>query len=125
MDVEAVYAAAQKAVAHIRAGKGPYILEMLTYRYRGHSMSDPAKYRKREEVDKVRDETDPIKLLEARLVERGILDEADAKSQRNEIKEEIEQAVDFALDAALPPESELMVDILADGSHIEGGQNGR
>ena len=53
---------------------------MLTYRYRGHSMSDPAKYRKREEVDKVREETDPIKLLEARLIERGILDEAEAKS---------------------------------------------
>ena len=98
---------------------------MLTYRYRGHSMSDPAKYRKREEVDKVREETDPIKLLEARLIERGILDEAEAKKQRDIIKEDIEVAVDFALDAALPPESELMVDILADSSQIEGGQNGR
>ena len=88
-------------------------------------MSDPAKYRKREEVDKVRDETDPIKLLEARLIERGILDATEAKKQRDLIKEEIEQAVDFALDAALPPESELMVDILADNTEIGGAQNGR
>ena len=113
MDVEAVYEAAQKAAAHVRSGKGPYILEMLTYRYRGHSMSDPAKYRKREEVDKVREETDPIKLLEARLIERGLLDEAAIKTRRNEIKEEIEAAVDFALDAPLPADSELMLDILA------------
>jgi pyruvate dehydrogenase E1 component alpha subunit len=113
MDVEAVYEAAQKAAAHVRSGKGPYILEMLTYRYRGHSMSDPAKYRKREEVDKVREETDPIKLLEARLIERGLLDEAVIKTRRNEIKEEIEAAVDFALDAPLPADSELMLDILA------------
>ena len=67
----------------------------------------------------MREETDPIKLLEARLIERGILDEAEAKKQRDIIKEEIEVAVDFALDAALPPESELMVDILADSSQIE------
>ena len=113
MDVEAVFAAGKKAAAHVRSGKGPYILEMLTYRYRGHSMSDPAKYRKREEVDKVRAETDPIKLLEAKLFERGVIDEATLKSRHDAIKEKIETAVDFALDSPQPPESELMKDILA------------
>ena len=121
MDVEAVYAAGRKAAAHVRGGKGPYILEMLTYRYRGHSMSDPAKYRKREEVDKVRAETDPIKLLEARLLQRGHIDEAALKQKQNDIKERIEAAVDFALTAALPPDSELMSDILA----VDGGADGR
>ena len=120
MDVEAVYAAGKKAVAHVRSGKGPFILEMLTYRYRGHSMSDPAKYRKREEVDKVRNETDPIKLLEARLLADGLIDEWQIAARRNDIKEKIEQAVDFALAAPLPPETELMVDILADSGDTHG-----
>ena len=113
MDVEAVYAAGVKAAAHVRSGKGPYILEMLTYRYRGHSMSDPAKYRKREEVDKVRAETDPIKLLEARLLDKGLIDEAELKSRQAQIKEDIERAVDFGIESPLPPASDLMEDILA------------
>ena len=113
MDVEAVYAAGVKAAARVRSGKGPYILEMLTYRYRGHSMSDPAKYRKREEVDKVRAETDPIKLFEARLVERGLITQEELKQKQSDIKEQIETAVDFGLDSPLPDESELMQDILA------------
>ena len=113
MDVEAVYAAGVKAAAHVRGGKGPYILEMLTYRYRGHSMSDPAKYRKREEVDKIRAETDPIKLLEARLLDRGLIDEADLKIRQAQIKEDIERAVDFGLDSPLPPPHELSEDVLA------------
>lgn len=121
MDVEAVYGAGMKAAEYVRSGKGPYILEMLTYRYRGHSMSDPAKYRKREEVDKVRAETDPIKLLEARLLERGMISEDNLKSRQAEIKEHIEKAVDFGLDSSLPPESELMRDILAPrGEHQDG-----
>ena len=113
MDVEAVYAAGVKAAEHVRSGKGPYILEMLTYRYRGHSMSDPAKYRKREEVDKVRAETDPIKVLEARLVDRKLIDEAALKDRQAKVKEEIEKAVDFALESPQPSDSELMTDILA------------
>ncbi|MCH1542197.1 MAG: pyruvate dehydrogenase (acetyl-transferring) E1 component subunit alpha [Alphaproteobacteria bacterium] len=125
MDVEAVFAAGQKAVKHVRDGNGPYILEMLTYRYRGHSMSDPAKYRKREEVDKVREETDPIKVLEARLLARGLLCEATIKARRDEIKEEIEAAVDFAMEADLPPETELMVDILAAPSTDRETAHGR
>jgi pyruvate dehydrogenase E1 component alpha subunit len=113
MDVEAVYAAGKKAADYVRSGKGPYILEMQTYRYRGHSMSDPAKYRKREEVDKVRSETDPIKVLEATLFERGAIEEAALKTRQNDIKQQIETAVDFALASPLPPESDLMQDILA------------
>ena len=113
MDVEAVYTAGMKAADYVRRGNGPYILEMLTYRYRGHSMSDPAKYRKREEVDKVREETDPIKVLETHLAERRVMSEATLKKRRNEIREEIEAAVDYALSAPLPADSELMTDILA------------
>ena len=116
MDVEAVHAAGEKAVAHIRAGKGPYILEMLTYRYRGHSMWISQIQKARRSRQSAR-RTDPIKLWK-RAAGTGILDEAEAKKQRDIIKEDIEVAVDFALDAALPP-GELMVDILADSSLIE------
>src|SRR6187397_2603912 len=80
MDVRAVKAAGDKAVAWCRAGKGPYILEMLTYRYRGHSMSDPAKYRTREEVNKVRDESDPIEMSRHRLIESGFASEEQLKA---------------------------------------------
>src|SRR6202045_1695348 len=79
MDVQTVNAAGDKAVAWCRAGKGPYILEMLTYRYRGHSMSDPAKYRTREEVNKVRDESDPIEMTRHRLIENGWASEDELK----------------------------------------------
>ena len=76
MDVRAVKAAGEKAVKLCREGNGPYILEMLTYRYRGHSMSDPAKYRTREEVEKVRGEQDPIEQVRLRLLEKGMSEEA-------------------------------------------------
>ena len=79
MDVRAVKAAGDKAVAHCRAGDGPYILEMMTYRYRGHSMSDPAKYRAKEEVQKMREERDPIEQVKTRLIENGVADEDDLK----------------------------------------------
>ena len=114
MDVEAVHGAACRAADYVRGGKGPYILEMLTYRYRGHSMSDPAKYRKREEVEKVRRETDPIKLLQGRLIERKLIAEDELKTQLDAIKEEIEAAIDFALESPHPSPSELHTDILAE-----------
>ena len=89
MDVMTVRAAAEKAVAAVRGGKGPYILEMMTYRYRGHSMSDPAKYRTREEVAKMRQEHDPIDHLRKTLLDDGHADEAALKNIDREIKDVI------------------------------------
>src|SRR5271167_764092 len=79
MDVEAVQAAGAEAMAYCRSGKGPIILEMKTYRYRGHSMSDPAKYRTKEEVAEVREKRDPIEVFGHKLVQRGVATEADLK----------------------------------------------
>jgi pyruvate dehydrogenase E1 component alpha subunit len=103
MDVLAVREAGQKAVAHARAGKGPYILEMKTYRYRGHSMSDPAKYRKREEVDDIRTHHDPIDGLKGQLIEQGHATEEDLRKIDNEIK---------AIVSPEPDASELWTDVL-------------
>ncbi len=86
MDVRAVKAAADKAVAHCRAGGGPYILEMMTYRYRGHSMSDPAKYRAKEEVQKMREESDPIEQVKSRLIESEVASEDELKKIDAEIR---------------------------------------
>jgi len=112
MDVLAVRAAADEAVAHGRAGKGPYILEMLTYRYRGHSMSDPAKYRTREEVSKVRQERDPIERLRAVLLEKGVADDEALKNLDKEVKEIVSDAAEFAQDSPEPDPSELYTDVL-------------
>ena len=111
MDVRAVKAAADKAVAWCRAGKGPFILEMLTYRYRGHSMSDPAKYRSREEVQKMREEHDPIEQVKARLLEKRLLSEQELKSVDAEIRQRIADAADFALSDPEPDVSELWSDV--------------
>ena len=111
MDVLAVRAAGEIALAHCRAGKGPYILEMKTYRYRGHSMSDPAKYRTREEVDSMRKQHDPIDQLKELLVREG-LDEAALKAMDKEVKQIVTDATDFALTSPLPPEDALYTDIL-------------
>jgi pyruvate dehydrogenase E1 component alpha subunit len=112
MDVLAVRAAADKAVAQVRAGKGPYILEMLTYRYRGHSMSDPGKYRSKEEVARMRQERDPIDHLRQILVEGGHADEAALKNVDREIKDIISQATEFAQASPEPDPSELYTDVL-------------
>ena len=112
MDVLAVREAGQKAVAHARAGKGPYILEMKTYRYRGHSMSDPAKYRKREEVDDIRTHHDPIDGLKGQIIEQGHAAEDDLRKIDNEIKAIVKEAADFSLESPEPDASELWTDVL-------------
>jgi pyruvate dehydrogenase E1 component alpha subunit len=114
MDVVAVKEAAEKAVAHARSGKGPYVLEMLTYRYRGHSMSDPAKYRKREEVQKVRSERDPIDMVREILLSDGHAEEDDLKDMDREIKDIVSDAAEFAQTSPEPDPSELWTDILID-----------
>jgi pyruvate dehydrogenase E1 component alpha subunit len=113
MDVRAVRAAGLRAVEHARAGKGPFILEMLTYRYRGHSMSDPAKYRSREEVQKVKTENDPIDRSRARILEDGHATEDDLKLIEKEIKEIVAEAVSFAKTSPLPDPSQLHTDVYA------------
>ncbi len=113
MDVLAVKEAGAKAAAHARAGKGPYILEMMTYRYRGHSMSDPAKYRSREEVQKTRQERDPIERLRAALLERGIVAETALKAIDGDVKEVVSGAADFAQESPEPEPSELYTDVFA------------
>jgi pyruvate dehydrogenase E1 component alpha subunit len=113
MDVRAVKAAGEKAVAHARGGEGPYILEMLTYRYRGHSMSDPAKYRSREEVDKMRTEHDPIEQVRARMLAGGRIDEDGLKAIDKEIRGVVNAAADFATSDPEPDASELYTDVIA------------
>lgn len=113
MDVLAVKAAGDKAVAHARAGNGPYVLEINTYRYRGHSMSDPAKYRTREEVQKVRDETDCIEHVRDLLLAGKHATEDDLKAIDREIKEIVNAAADFARESPEPDLSELWTDIYA------------
>jgi pyruvate dehydrogenase E1 component alpha subunit len=111
MDVRAVKAAGDKAVKLCREGKGPYILEMLTYRYRGHSMSDPAKYRTREEVDKVRGEQDPIEQVRLRLLEKGMTEEA-LKKIDAEVRAKVNEAGEFATHDPEPDPSELYTDVM-------------
>jgi pyruvate dehydrogenase E1 component alpha subunit len=112
MDVLAVKEAGEIAVAQCRAGKGPYLLEVKTYRYRGHSMSDPAKYRTREEVQKMRSERDCIEQARHRLDEAGV-EEAALKQIDDEVKKIVQDAADFAQSSPEPDERELWTDILA------------
>ncbi len=112
MDVRAVNAAAEHAVARCRAGEGPIILEMETYRYRGHSMSDPAKYRTKDEVQKMRTEHDPIEQVRARLIKAKQASEDELKAIDKEIREVVSQAADFAQTDPEPDPSELYTDIL-------------
>jgi len=111
MDVLAVRAAAEEALAWTRGGKGPIILEMKTYRYRGHSMSDPAKYRSRDEVQAVRDKSDPIEGLKKELDAVGIGENA-LKAIDKEIRSIVAEAADFAEQSPEPPASELFTDVL-------------
>jgi pyruvate dehydrogenase E1 component alpha subunit len=114
MDVRAVKAAGERAVGWARQGKGPYILEMLTYRYRGHSMSDPAKYRTKEEVDKMRQEHDPIEQLRLRVIEKGWASEEELKAMDKEVRAIVNEAAEFAQNDPEPDVSELYTDITSD-----------
>ena len=113
MDVLAVKEAGERAVAHCRDGKGPYILEMKTYRYRGHSMSDPAKYRTREEVQKMKAERDPIDHIRDMLVSGKHSTEDELKAIDKEVKKIVSEAADFASESPEPALSELYTDIYA------------
>jgi len=112
MDIHAVREAGARALEHARNGEGPYILEMQTYRYRGHSMSDPAKYRTKEEVDKYRSERDPIENVRDRLLSNQWADEAELKKLDGQIRAIVNEAADFATTDPEPDVAELWTDIL-------------
>ena len=112
MDVLAVREAGKQALARARKGEGPTLLEMKTYRYRGHSMSDPAKYRTREEVDEVRTHRDPIEHVKALLIDQGHADEESLKEIDREIRVIVTASAEFAQESPEPDPSELMTDIL-------------
>ena len=113
MDILAVREAARHAAEHARTGEGPFILEMKTYRYRGHSMSDPAKYRSREEVEDVREHNDPIKRCEAMIAAQNFATEEELKAIDKTIKARVKQAADFSMESPEPAPGELYTDILA------------
>ena len=113
MDVATVRAAGDRAVAGARRGEGPKILEMLTYRYRGHSMSDPAKYRTREEVQEMREHRDPIDLLRNRILREGRMTEADLKAIDQEVRARVNEAAEFAQSDPEPDPAELYSDVTA------------
>ncbi|GBR10875.1 pyruvate dehydrogenase (acetyl-transferring) E1 component subunit alpha [Acetobacter oeni] len=113
MDVSAVNAATKEAVAHCRAGNGPYLLEMSTYRYRGHSMSDPAKYRARTEVDEIRQKRDPIDHVRNALLAAGV-EEENLKKIEAGVKAVVAEATEFAETSPEPDPSELYTDVLVE-----------
>jgi pyruvate dehydrogenase E1 component alpha subunit len=113
MDVLAVKAAGERATAYCRAGKGPYILEIKTYRYRGHSMSDPAKYRTRDEVQKMREERDAIEMIRQMLLTGDHATEEDLKAIDKQVKEVVNESADFARESPEPALEELWTDIYA------------
>jgi len=113
MDVEAVHAAGENAIDYARSGKGPIILEMKTYRYRGHSMSDPAKYRTREEVQEIREKRDPIEHFGQRLVQRGLARDDELKAIDKEIRQIVNTAAEFGTESDEPSPDALYTDVYA------------
>jgi pyruvate dehydrogenase E1 component alpha subunit len=113
MDVLAVRGAAETAVEWVRRGKGPILLELKTYRYRGHSMSDPAKYRSRDEVQAVRDKSDPIEHAKRELEALGVKED-DLKAIDKDIRGIVNEAADFAESSPEPEAAELYTDVLVD-----------
>jgi pyruvate dehydrogenase E1 component alpha subunit len=114
MNVLTVRDAAMRAVAHAKSGKGPYILEMKTYRYRGHSMSDPAKYRSKEEVEMMRNQHDPIEQLAAMLREKAYADDESLKLIDKDVKAIVTDSAEFAQQSPEPDPSELWTDVLVE-----------
>jgi pyruvate dehydrogenase E1 component alpha subunit len=112
MDVRAVRDAGGRAIDYCRSGKGPYILEMQTYRYRGHSMSDPAKYRTKDEVTRMREEHDPIEQVRRRLLDQWKLGEDELKAIDGKVREIVNEAAEFATHDPEPDVSELWTDVL-------------
>ena len=109
MNPESVHEALSKAAKHVRSGKGPYFLEIKTYRYKGHSVSDPGRYRTKEELQEYKDQ-DPVKLTESKILTEGIATENDINKIKDMIKAEISEAVKFAEESPLPDPSELYTD---------------
>jgi len=114
MDVNAVRAAAAEGLAYARSGAGPAILEMLTYRYRGHSMSDPAKYRTKEELQKIRAESDPLDRVRGLLLDSGRWNEEDLRTIDRDVRAVVSEAAEFAQQSPEPVPAELWTDVLAD-----------
>jgi pyruvate dehydrogenase E1 component alpha subunit len=113
MDVLEVRAAAEVALEHVRSGKGPVLMELHTYRYRGHSMSDPAKYRSREEVQEMREKHDPIDAARAELLTRGVAEDQ-LKEIERQIRSRVNEAADFSENSPEPELSELYTDVLVE-----------
>jgi pyruvate dehydrogenase E1 component alpha subunit len=113
MDVATVNDAGQRALASVRSGNGPMILEMRTYRYRGHSMSDPAKYRTREEVQGVREQRDPIELVRKRMIEGGRASDEELKEIDRKVRQVVNEAAEFAQSDPEPDAAELFTDVYA------------
>ncbi len=111
MDVLAVRSAMKEVLEHVRSGKGPMVVEMKTYRYRGHSMSDPAKYRSKDEVNEYKENRDPIDRVKALLIEQGLETEESLKAMDKEIRDEVNEAAEFAKEAPEPDASELYTDV--------------
>lgn len=114
MNVEDVCLGAQKAVDHVRSGKGPYILEMMTYRYRGHSMSDPAKYRSKDEVQDMKTKNDPIEHIKSQMIKKKMATEAELKGIDKKIRSVVAEAAEYAQNCPEPDVSELYTDIFVE-----------
>ena len=112
MDVLAVREAAIEAIDHVRSGKGPYLLEMQTYRYRGHSMSDPGKYRSKEEVEQMKSQRDPISNFQAWMLENDMATEDELNQIDKDIKKLMKEVADFSTTSPEPDASELWTDVL-------------
>jgi len=110
MNVYSVIKSADKAGKYVRSGKGPYILEVQTYRYRGHSMSDPAKYRSKKELEKYKN-SDPIEIVKNEILKKKIATKNELEEENKKIIEEIKMAADFAINSDFPKDSELYTDV--------------